>query len=193
MIVEKGRLGPQWAQATPSAMPWHRLWKLPALPAQLPQLASLRCAILQSQALSPSWEDPLQILLGVIPFRAVFVRSSLLLPSSSLLAEGGQGTCSLLVPDPHCLSTWKFCLQVLEGHQPVDEAAAARLFAAMARLADSGQDSAPTADLAASMANLAVDYPPEVHACFLPAPLSSCTTCRSLLLGNRKGCCAASQ
>ena len=62
------------------------------------------------------------------------------------------------------------CPQVLEGHQPVDEAAAARLFAAMARLADSGQDSTPAADLAASMANLAVDYPPEVHPCFLPAP-----------------------
>lgn len=75
----------------------------------------------------------------------------------------------------------------------MDEAAAARLFAAMARLADSGQDSTPAADLAASMANLAVDYPPEVHPCFLPAPWLSCTICRSLLLGDRKGCSAALQ
>ena len=68
----------------------------------------------------------------------------------------------------------------------MDEAAAARLFAAMARLADGGQDSAPAADLAASMASLAVDYPPEVPPCFLPAAWLRCATCRSLLLGHAK-------
>ena len=60
----------------------------------------------------------------------------------------------------------------------MDEAAAARLFAAMARLADSGQDSAPAADLAALMANLAVEYPPEVHPCVSPAACLSCFTCK---------------
>lgn len=75
----------------------------------------------------------------------------------------------------------------------MDEAAAARLTAAMARLADSGRDSAPAADLAASMASLAVDYPPEVHPCFLKAVQLPCTTCTCLLLGCSIGCIASLQ
>ena len=61
MIVEKGRLGPQWAQAMPRAMPWRRLWRPPALPAQLPQLASVRCAVLPSPTLFFSMKDRLQV------------------------------------------------------------------------------------------------------------------------------------
>ena len=70
----------------------------------------------------------------------------------------------------------------------MDEAAAARLFAAMARLADSCQDSAPADDLAASMANLAVAYPPEVHPCF-PQQGGLAVSC-GLLLGYSKACSA---
>ena len=76
----------------------------------------------------------------------------------------------------------------------MDETAAARLFAAMARLADSGQDYTPAPDLAASMAKLAVDYPPEVLPCFLPTAQLCSAHCRSVaLLGHHRGCSAALQ
>ena len=55
-----------------------------------------------------SWEDPLQVLLGVVDSLAILVRSSLLLPSSSLWAEGGHGTCNLFAAGPHCLRSWEF-------------------------------------------------------------------------------------
>ena len=56
--------------------------------------------------------------------------------------------------------------QVLKGHEPVDEAAAARLFAAMAKHAGSSpdSDSASAADLSTALAKLSIGYPPEV--CF---------------------------
>ena len=54
-------------------------------------------------------------------------------------------------------------MQVLQAHEPVDEAAAARLFSAMARYPDSSSSSSPEHEtLSASLSALSIGFRPEV-------------------------------
>ena len=51
---------------------------------------------------------------------------------------------------------------MLQGHEPVDEAAAARLFAAMARYPDNSSSSPEHETLSASLSALSIGFRPEV-------------------------------
>ena len=60
-----------------------------------------------------------------------------------------------------CMTHARPGVQVLQGHEPVDEAAAARLFAAMARYPDN--NSSPEHEtLSASLSALSIGFRPEV-------------------------------
>ena len=63
-------------------------------------------------------------------------------------------------------------VQVLQAHEPVDEAAAARLFAAMARYPDTSSSGPEHESLLASLAALSIGFRPEVP-CKEQPPCSS--------------------